>query len=118
MIDLNKPAQLFKILISLVTILPFHLILFGSLFSGNIRNNLFDLFTTLLDNGIIGTYIILVLLYLFIPNIKLWYLCIKSRAFNTEIYMQASAKTIFEEYISKFLYLYAPLLMLCYFLIF
>ena len=74
MINLNKPAKLFKILISLVTILPFHLILFGSLFSGNIRNNLFDLFTTLLDNGIIGAYIILVLIYLFIPNINFWYL--------------------------------------------
>ena len=53
MIDLNKPSQLFKILISLITILPFHLILLGSLFSGNIRNNLFNLFKTLLDNGII-----------------------------------------------------------------
>jgi len=118
MIDLNKPSQLFKILISLITILPFHLILLGSLFSGNIRNNLFNIFKTLLDKGIIGAYIILVLLYLFIPNMKLWYLCIKSRAFNTEIYMQASAKTIFEEHMSKFLYLYAPLLILCYFLIF
>jgi hypothetical protein len=68
MIDLNKPSQLFKILISLITILPFHLILLGSLFSGNIRNNLFNLFKTLLDNGIIGAYIILVLLYFFVLN--------------------------------------------------
>ena len=50
---------------TLISTLFIVLVLIGSLFSSNIRLNLFSFFSTLLNNGIIGVIVIITLVWVF-----------------------------------------------------
>ena len=50
---------------TLISTLLIVLVLIGSLFSSNIRLNLFSFFSTLLNNGIVGVIVIITLIWVF-----------------------------------------------------
>ena len=50
---------------TLISTLLIVLVLIGSLFSSNIRLNLFSFFSTLLNNGIVGVIVIITLVWVF-----------------------------------------------------
>lgn len=50
---------------TLISTLLILLVLIGSLFSSNIRLNLFSFFSTLLNNGIVGVIVIITLVWVF-----------------------------------------------------
>ena len=50
---------------TLISTLLMVLVLIGSLFSSNIRLNLFSFFSTLLNNGIVGVIVIITLVWVF-----------------------------------------------------
>ena len=50
---------------TLISTLFIVLVLIGSLFSSNIRLNLFSFFSTLLNNGIVGVIVIITLVWVF-----------------------------------------------------
>ena len=50
---------------TLISTLLIVLVLIGSMFSSNIRLNLFSFFSTLLNNGIVGVIVIITLVWVF-----------------------------------------------------
>ena len=50
---------------TLISTLLIVIVLIGSLFSSNIRLNLFSFFSTLLNNGIVGVIVIITLVWVF-----------------------------------------------------
>ena len=77
-------------------------------FLSSVRGSFFYLFSAVLDNGLIGFYIAMFLLNLFIPSLRFWYLVILNKGKFVESFKSILKTTPFEKTLDKFIYIYLP----------
>jgi len=87
-----------------------------AIFSENIRSNITTLFSTLIENGVIGLYVISVLIYMSTDVFKLWFYIFKHKAINIKVIKKALLQTQLEKKIGTFIWFGGPLLLIVYFL--
>jgi len=87
-----------------------------AIFSENIRSNITTLFSTLIENGVIGLYVISVLIYMSTDVFKLWFYIFKDKAINIKVIKKALIQTQLEKKIGTFIWFGGPLLLIVYFL--
>ena len=114
---MHKVLKTITSIINLLSILLFHTILFFSFFSESVRLNLADLVSTLLTNGVIGLYVILIMTNFIFPNFKLWYFMFQEKNLNMLVYKKTMTTSNVEKKLSKWIYLYLPFILIVYFII-
>ena len=82
-----------------------------------VRENLFRLFSTLLDNGLIGLYLVIMLLNFFIPSMRFWYLVFLNKGKFVESFKNSMETTSFEKTLDKLIYRYLPITIVVFYLI-
>ena len=111
---IHKVLRVFGFLIDSITILLFQTILVFSLFSENVRLNISALVSALLSNGVIGLYVLIILTNMFFPNFKLWYFIYQEKTLNMHVLQKTMTTSNTEKKISKWVYVYLPVLVLVY----
>ena len=91
-----------------------HLIILAFPFIENVRRNLFEMIHTLLENGLIGYAVLLLLFSTLRPTIKLWYFMVLERDINMNLFKLAIEKTDLEQKFSAFIWFYLPVLLVIY----
>ena len=86
-------------------------------FLSSVRGSLFYLFSAALDNGLIGFYIAIFLLNLFIPSLRFWYLVLLSKGKFVESFKNILETTPFEKTLDKLTYAYLPIAIAVFYLI-
>ena len=86
-------------------------------FLSSVRGSLFYLFSAALDNGLIGFYIAIFLLNLFIPSLRFWYLVLLSKGKFVESFKNILETTSFEKPLDKLTYVYLPVVIAVFYLI-
>ena len=114
---IQKVLKTITFIVDLLSILIFHTILFTSFFSESVRLNIIDLVSTLLTNGVIGLYVILIMTNLIFPNFKLWYFMFQEKNLNMVVYKKTMTTSNVEKKLSKWIYLYLPFILIVYFII-
>ena len=86
-------------------------------FLSSVRGSLFYLFSAALDNGLIGFYIAIFLLNLFIPSLRFWYLVLLNKGKFVESFKNILETTSFEKTLDKLTYVYLPVVIAVFYLI-
>ena len=94
-----------------------NILIFLAIFFENIRLNISALFSSLIENGVIGFYVISILIYMSRDVFKLWFYIFKDKAINIEVFKKALLQTQLEKKIGTFVWFGGPLLLIVYFLI-
>ena len=95
----------------------FNAILISLPFLSSVRGSVFTLFSTLLDNGLIGLYIVMMLLNLFIPSLRFWYAVFLNKGKFVESFKNTLETTSFEKTLDKLTYVYLPIVIAVFYLI-
>ena len=95
----------------------FNAILISLPFLSSVRGSFFYLFSAVLDNGLIGFYIAIFLLNLFIPSLRFWYLVILNKGKFVESFKSILKTTPFEKTLDKLTYVYLPIVIAVFYLI-
>ena len=74
-----------------------------------VRVNLFKLLSTLLDNGLIGVYFVIMFLNFFIPSLRFWYTVLLNKGKFVESFKSIMEITPFEKTLDKLIYIYLPI---------
>ena len=82
-----------------------------------VRENLFRLFPTLLDNGLIGLYLVIMLLNFFIPSLRFWYSVFLNKGKFIESFKNSLESSSFEKKLDKLIYTYLPIAIVVFYLI-
>ena len=82
-----------------------------------VRENLFKLLSTLLDNGLIGFYLVIMLLNFFIPSLRFWYSVFLNKGKFVESFKSIMETTPFEKALNKLIYRYLPITIVVFYLI-
>ena len=82
-----------------------------------VRDNLFRLFSTLLDNGLIGLYLVIMLLNFFIPSLRFWYSVFLNKGKFVESFKNSLESSSFEKKLDKLIYTYLPIVIVAFYLI-
>ena len=82
-----------------------------------VRENLFRLFSTLLDNGLIGLYLVIMLLNFFIPSLRFWYSVFLNKGKFFESFKNSLESSSFEKKLDKLIYTYMPIAIVVFYLI-
>ena len=82
-----------------------------------VRENLFRLFSTLLDNGLIGLYLVIMLLNFFIPSLRFWYSVFLNKGKFIESFKNSLESSSFEKKLDKLIYTYLPIAIVVFYLI-
>ena len=82
-----------------------------------VRENLFRLFSTLLDNGLIGLYLVIMLLNFFIPSFRFWYSVFLNKGKFAESFKNSLESSFFEKKLDKLIYTYLPIAIVVFYLI-
>ena len=114
---MHKVLKTITSILDLLSILLFHTILFFSFFSESVRLNLAVFVPTLLSNGVIGLYAILIITNIIFPNFKLWYFMFQEKKLNMLVYKKIMTTSSVEKKLSKWIYLYLPFILIVYFII-
>ena len=91
-----------------------HLVILALPFIESVRSNLYAMVNTLLENGLIGYAVIIVLFSILMPTIKLWYFVVLERGINIALFKRALEKTDLEQKFSAFIWFYLPVLLVIY----
>ena len=91
-----------------------HLVILAFPFIENVRRNLFEMVNALLENGLIGYAVIIVLFSILMPTIKLWYFVVLERGINIALFKRALEKTDLEQKLSTYVWVYLPVLLVIY----
>ena len=111
---MNKFWLFLSTTINLLSLLIFNFIFITSFFSENIRSNLSALISTLLNNGVIGYYIILIILTYLLPLFKFWYFIVQYKTINYEVLKSSIISTEFERKTSNWIYILSFILLVIY----
>ena len=91
-----------------------HLVILALPFIESVRSNLYAMVNTLLENGLIGYAVIIVLFSILMPTIKLWYFVVLERGINIALLKRALEKTDLEQKLSTYVWVYLPVLLVIY----
>ena len=111
---MNKFWLFISTSINLLSLLIFNFIFITSFFFENIRSNLSALISTLLNNGVIGYYVILIILTYLLPLFKFWYFIVQYKTINYEIIKSSITSTEFETKTSNWIYILSFILLVIY----
>ena len=92
-------------------------ILISAPFLPLVRENLFKLLSTLLDNGLIGVYLVIMFLNFFIPSLRFWYTAILNKGKFVESFKSIMETTPFEKALDKLIYRYLPIAIVVFYFI-
>ena len=109
--------KLFNFLITgleLAIMAAVHLVILAFPFIENVRRNLFEMVSALLENGLIGYAVLLLLFSTLRPTIKLWYFMVLERDINMNLFKLAIEKTDLEQKFSAFIWFYLPVILVIY----
>ena len=82
-----------------------------------VRVNLFKLLSTLLDNGLLGLYVVIMLLNFFIPSLRFWCSVIFNKGKFVESFKNIMETTAFEKTLDKLIYAYLLVAIVVFYLI-
>lgn len=107
-------------IVSLVTALLVILIISGLIFSENIRSNVISLHEMLVINGIIGIYVLIILIYMVLVSaLSILLTIINSRGINkkfiTTFFNVTSEKSKFLKWANRVIYIFMPLSIFVYY---
>ena len=105
------------ITIKVISFLLVNAILIALPFLSFVQENLFQLFSTLLDNGFIGLYLVIMLLNFIIPSLRFWYLVFLNKGKFVESFKNSMETTSFEKTLDKYIYIYLPITIVVFYLI-
>ena len=111
---MNKFWLFLSTSINLLSLLLFNFIFISSFFSENIRSNFSALILTLLNNGAIGYYVILIILTYLLPLFKFWYFIVQYKTINYEVIKSSITSTEFERKTSNWIYILSFILLVIY----
>ena len=100
--------------VELAIIVVVHLVILALPFIESVRSNLYAMVNTLLENGLIGYVVIIVLFSILMPTIKLWYFVVLERDINITLLKRALEKTDLEQKLSTYVWVYLPVLLVIY----
>ena len=83
----------------------------------HVRENLLRSFSTLLDNGLIGLYLVTMLLNFFIPSLRFWYSVLLNKGKFVESFKNSLESSSFEKKLDKLIYTYLPIAIVVFYLI-
>ena len=86
-------------------------------FLPQVRENLFILLSSLLDNGLIGVYFLIMFLNFFIPSLRFWYTVLLNKGKFVESFKSIMETTPFEKALNKLIYRYLPITIVVFYLI-
>ena len=86
-----------RLILDTVWISFINILILLSIFSENIRSNIITLFSTLIENGVMGFYVISILIYLSRDVFKLWFYIFKYKAINIEVFKKALLQSQLEK---------------------
>ena len=95
-----------EITIKTISFILVNAVLVSAPFLSYVRENIFQLFSTLLDNGLIGLYLALMFLNFFIPSLRFWYLVFFNKGKYVESFKNILENTPFEKMLNKLIYTY------------
>ena len=105
------------ITIKVISFLLVNAILIALPFLSFVQENLFQLFSTLLDNGLIGVYFVIMFLNFFIPSLRFWYTVLLNKGKFVESFKSIMETTPFEKTLDKLIYTYLPITIVVFYLI-
>mgnify|MGYP001181921560 FL=1 len=111
---MNKFWLFLSTSINLLSLVLLNFIFISSFFSENIRSNLSALISILLNNGVIGYYVILIILTYFLPLFKFWYFIFQDKTINYEVIKSSIISTEFERKTSNWIYTLSFILLVIY----
>tara|TARA_B110000444_G_C18659683_1_gene510125 strand:- start:206 stop:553 length:348 start_codon:yes stop_codon:yes gene_type:complete len=100
--------------VELAIMVVVHLVILALPFIESVRSNFYEMINTLLENGLIGYAVIIVLFSILIPSIKLWYFVVLERGININLLKRALEKTDLEQKLSTYVWVYLPVLLVIY----
>ena len=116
--NINLLLSGIRFILDIVWVSFINILILLAIFSENIRSNITTLFSTLIENGVIGLYVISVLIYMSTDVFKLWFYIFKHKAINIKVIKKALLQTQLEKKIGTFIWFGGPLLLIVYFLMF
>ena len=114
--NINLLLSGIRFILDIVWVSFINILILLAIFSENIRSNITTLFSTLIENGVIGLYVISVLIYMSTDVFKLWFYIFKHKAINIKVIKKALLQTQLEKKIGTFIWFGGPLLLIVYFL--
>ena len=109
--------RFFAISIRIINFALVNAILISAPLLSFVRENLFQLFSTLLDNGLLGLYVVIMLLNFFIPSLRFWCSVIFNKGKFVESFKNIMETTPFEKTLDKLIYAYLPVAIVVFYLI-
>ena len=109
--------RFFTISIKIINFALINAILISAPLLSFVRENLFQLFSTLLDNGLLGLYVVIMLLNFFIPSLRFWYTVLLNKGKFVESFKSIMETTPFEKTLDKLIYTYLPITIVVFYLI-
>tara|TARA_B000000475_G_scaffold158841_1_gene127888 strand:- start:1009 stop:1362 length:354 start_codon:yes stop_codon:yes gene_type:complete len=109
--------RFFAISIKIISFTLANAILISAPFLSLVRENLFQFFSTLLNNGLLGLYVVIMLLNFFIPSLRFWYSAIHNKGKFVESFKNILETTTFEKKLDKLIYTYLPIVIVAFYLI-
>ena len=106
-------------IVSIVGFAIAFLLTLGSIFSSDIRSNIIDLYHSLSSAGIIGLYILIMLIYtIFIAVMDIFFAIHNAGGINRNLItkiISVKTKSRFEAWMSKAIYIFLPIAIFLYF---
>ena len=106
-------------IVSIVGFAIAFLLTLGSIFSSDIRSNIIDLYHSLSSAGIIGIYILIMLIYtIFIAVMDIFFAIHNAGGINRNLItkiISVKTKSRFEAWMSKAIYIFLPIAIFLYF---
>ena len=109
--------RFFAITIKIISFALVNAILISAPLLPHVRENLLRLFSTLLDNGLIGFYLVTMLLNFFIPSLRFWYSVLLNKGKFVESFKNSLESSSFEKKLDKLIYTYLPIAIVVFYLI-
>ena len=107
----------FAITIKIISFALVNAILISVPFLPLVRENLLKLFSSLLDNGLIGFYFVIMFLNFFIPSLRFWYTVLLNKGKFVESFKSIMETTPLEKTLDKLIYRYLPITIVVFYLI-
>ena len=115
--NINLLLSGIRFIIDIAWISFINILIFLAIFFENIKLNISALFSSLIEYGFVGYYVISILIYMSIGFFKLWFYIFKDKAINIKVIKKALIQTQLEKKIGTFIWFGGPLLLIVYFLI-
>ena len=109
--------RFFGISIKIISFTLVNVILISVPFLSLVRENLFQLISTLLNNGLLGLYVVIMLVNFCIPSLRFWCSVIFNKGKFVESFKNIMETTPFEKTLDKLIYAYLPVVIVVFYLI-